>query len=191
MSYTFSRRDFMKYTVLAAAAVAVSGSLTGCSNNPNQPIGKPGDTLSFGGSGSFWGIGSSDKHLLKSDVNYKGGTLTCNFEHTPVVEGTSATADYYSIVYENANGAVKGIICTTDATKVPFKVNGGYKGLAVNKVCENTLTIKGLDAADFDLSNAKKIYIRYYPRMTALSNPTDSYADVFASWDITSLFAAE
>ena len=38
MSYTFSRRDFMKYTALAAAAVAVSGSLTGCSN-PNQPSG--------------------------------------------------------------------------------------------------------------------------------------------------------
>ena len=27
MSYTFSRRDFMKYTVLAAAAVAVSDRL--------------------------------------------------------------------------------------------------------------------------------------------------------------------
>ena len=44
MSYTFSRRNFMKYTALAAAAVAVSGSLTGCSN-PNRPVGKTGDTL--------------------------------------------------------------------------------------------------------------------------------------------------
>ena len=44
MSYTFSRRNFMKYTALAAAAVAVSGSLTGCSN-PNRPVGKTGDNL--------------------------------------------------------------------------------------------------------------------------------------------------
>ena len=46
MSYTFSRRDFMKYTALAAAAVAVSGSLTGCSN-PNRPVGKTGDCLLY------------------------------------------------------------------------------------------------------------------------------------------------
>ena len=50
MSYTFSRRDFMKYTALAAAAVAVSGSLTGCSN-PNQPTGTVGSTLKPGGGG--------------------------------------------------------------------------------------------------------------------------------------------
>lgn len=37
----------MKYTALAAAAVAVSGSLTGCSN-PNRPVGKTGDTLKPG-----------------------------------------------------------------------------------------------------------------------------------------------
>ena len=31
MSYTFSRRDFMKYTALTAVAIAGSGMLTGCS----------------------------------------------------------------------------------------------------------------------------------------------------------------
>ena len=30
MSYTFSRRDFMKYTALTAVAIAGSGMLTGC-----------------------------------------------------------------------------------------------------------------------------------------------------------------
>ena len=38
MSYTFSRRDFMKYTALTAVAIAGSGMLTGCSN-PNRPVG--------------------------------------------------------------------------------------------------------------------------------------------------------
>ena len=37
MSYTFSRRDFMKYTALTAVAIAGSGMLTGCSN-PNRPV---------------------------------------------------------------------------------------------------------------------------------------------------------
>ena len=47
MSYTFSRRDFMKYTALTAVAIAGSGMLTGCSN-PNRPVGKAGDTLKPG-----------------------------------------------------------------------------------------------------------------------------------------------
>ena len=47
MSYTFSRRDFMKYTALTAVAIAGSGMLTGCSN-PNRPVGKTGDTLKPG-----------------------------------------------------------------------------------------------------------------------------------------------
>ena len=47
MSYTFSRRDFMKYTALTAVAIAGSGMLTGCSN-PNRPTGVPGSTLKPG-----------------------------------------------------------------------------------------------------------------------------------------------
>ena len=47
MSYTFSRRDFMKYTALTAVAIAGSGMLTGCSN-PNRPVGTIGSTLKPG-----------------------------------------------------------------------------------------------------------------------------------------------
>ena len=44
MSYTFSRRDFMKYTALTAVAIAGSGMLPGCSN-PNRPTGTVGSKL--------------------------------------------------------------------------------------------------------------------------------------------------
>ena len=39
MSYTFSRRDFMKYSAVAAVAVAGSSMFTGCGSisNPNRP----------------------------------------------------------------------------------------------------------------------------------------------------------
>ena len=47
MSFTFSRRDFMKYTALTAVAIAGSGMLTGCSN-PNRPTGTVGSKLSPG-----------------------------------------------------------------------------------------------------------------------------------------------
>ena len=70
MSYTFSRRDFMKYTALTAVAIAGSGMLTGCSN-PNRPVGKTGDTLKPGD-----GICEA---TLKS-ATYNRATLTCEFE---------------------------------------------------------------------------------------------------------------
>ena len=39
MSYTFSRRDFMKYSALTAVAVAGAGLLTGCEiQDPNNPV---------------------------------------------------------------------------------------------------------------------------------------------------------
>lgn len=39
MSYTFSRRDFLKYSALTAVAVAGAGLLTGCEiQDPNNPV---------------------------------------------------------------------------------------------------------------------------------------------------------
>lgn len=70
MSYTFSRRDFMKYTALTAVAIAGSGMLTGCSN-PNRPVGTIGSTLKPGD-----GICEA---TLKS-ASYNPDTLTCEFE---------------------------------------------------------------------------------------------------------------
>ena len=65
MSYTFSRRDFMKYSAVAAVAVAGSSMFTGCGSisNPNRPFGTyTGEDcqLSFSGkSGGFFGSGGS------------------------------------------------------------------------------------------------------------------------------------
>lgn len=184
MSYTFSRRDFMKYTVLAAAAVAVSGSLTGCSNNPNQPYSeKPEGTLSFGGSGSFWGIGSSDKQTLShavfnGDLN-KTGVFECDFEHSPVVDSFFAGKYYYKISVDYNNGKT-------------VSYGAGSTGVVVDSVCDGPMdankTYKNhVKFTGIDYTNAKKISIYYYPKTTALGNTSDSYGDVHAGWNITSI----
>lgn len=62
MSYTFSRRDFMKYSAVAAVAVAGSSMFTGCGSisNPNRPFAvynaAEDSQLSFSGTtgGFFW-----------------------------------------------------------------------------------------------------------------------------------------
>ena len=65
MSYTFSRRDFMKYSAVAAVAVAGSSMFTGCGfSNPNRPSATydaaHDSELSFGGkSGGILGFGGT------------------------------------------------------------------------------------------------------------------------------------
>ena len=70
MSYTFSRRDFLKYSAMTAVAVAGAGLLTGCEiQDPNNPvIKKLGYGTTLGTTGG----------LLKSasgDVRFEGGTF--------------------------------------------------------------------------------------------------------------------
>ena len=109
MSYTFSRRDFMKYSAVAAVAVAGSSMFTGCGSisNPNRPFAvynaAEDSQLSFSGkSGGFLGFGGTKDYLiLKKSASYTSAssTLQLEFTHYPVSEGTSATAAYYQLKY--------------------------------------------------------------------------------------------
>lgn len=194
MAFTFSRRDFMKYTALAAAAVAVSGSLTGCAN-PNQPstVYNGSDaSLSFGGSSGIFGIGGvSDKHTLKavaSDKTTKTGysdkTLTCVFQHAPISDGTSCAASHYQLRIVKTDKSVRYVTASSTAITGFNASNGGVikKGDDV----ENIITVAGLN-----LTDVAELHIQYYPRNNALGNETDTYSDVFATWNITSLIATK
>ena len=186
MSYTFSRRDFMKYTALTAVAVAGAGMFTGCSGNPNQPSAvynaANDSALTFGGSsGGFLGIGAShDKHVLKSGATYADGTLKCTFEHTPVSEGTSNSYSHYQLRYIDADGTARYVSPSSS-----FVAAGGGEGLKPNETSKVTLTISNLD--NTALQAAKNVYIQYFPRHNALGNENDAYSDVYATWDITSI----
>ena len=181
MSYTFSRRNFMKFTALTAAAVALSGSLTGCSN-PNQPAGKPGETLTFGGSSGLWGsiTGSNDKHTLANDVTYSNQTLTCHFNHKPVITGTSCTPTHYQLRIVTTDGSVRYVVSNSTNITSFAVVNGG--DMQAGDEVNTTLTVTGLD-----LSDAEEVYVQYFPLHNALGAEKDTYADVFATWDITSV----
>lgn len=94
MSYTFSRRDFMKYTALTAVAIAGSGMLTGCSN-PNRPTGVPGSTLKPGD-------GICEATLLNSagkepSYNSATQTLTCNFKIVTKIELLEITDSHFQV----------------------------------------------------------------------------------------------
>lgn len=193
MSYTFSRRDFMKYSAVAAVAVAGSSMFTGCGSfsNPNRPSAvynaAEDSQLSFSGTtGGFFGIGGTKDYLvLKKDGSYDSdsGTLKLEFTHYPVSEGTSATAAYYQLKYVTADGN-RYITSAAGA----LKAEGGGAGLEINKETQVKVTVNIPTDVKTAVEGAEAVYIQYFPRHNALGKDNDSYSDVYATWDISCLF---
>lgn len=190
MSYTFSRRDFMKYSAVAAVAVAGSSMFTGCGfSNPNRPFAvyntAEDSKLTFGGkSGGFLGFGGTKDYLiLKKSASYTSGTLKLEFTHYPVSEGTSATAAHYQLKYVTADGN-RYITSAAGA----LTADDGGAGLEINKETQVKVTVTIPADVKDAVEGAEAVYIQYFPRHNALGKDNDSYSDVYATWDITSLF---
>lgn len=193
MSYTFSRRDFMKYSAVAAVAVAGSSMFTGCGSisNPNRPFGtytKDADCqLSFSGkSGGFFGIGGTKDYLvLKKDGLYDSGSgkLSLEFTHYPISEGTGITAPHYQLKYVTDDG--NHYVTSADGSLT----STGGDGLEINEEAHAKVTVTIPTNVKADVEKAKAVYIQYFPRHNALGKDNDSYSDVYATWEITSLFS--
>lgn len=192
MSYTFSRRDFMKYSAVAAVAVAGSSMFTGCGSfsNPNRPFGtynKEADCkLTFSGkSGGFLGIGGTQDYLvLNKGGSYtsSSGTLNLVFTHYPISEGTGITAPHYQLRYVTDDGnhyvtSADGSLTSTGGDSLPIK-----------EEAHATVTVTIPTSVKADVEKAKAVYIQYFPRHNALGKENDTYSDVYATWNITSLF---
>lgn len=191
MSYTFSRRDFMKYSAVAAVAVAGSSMFTGCGSisNPNRPSAVYNNAedsqLTFSGtSGGFFGIGGTKDYLvLKKGGSYDfgSGKLSLEFTHYPISQGTSAIASCYQLKY-----------VTEDGNHYVTSANGvesdSGKGLETNKETQVKVTVTIKTDVKTAVEKAKAVYIQYFPRNNALGREDDTFSDVYATWDITSLF---
>lgn len=192
MSYTFSRRDFMKYSAVAAVAVAGSSMFTGCGSisNPNRPFGtytKDADCkLTFSGkSGGLFGIGGTQDYLVLNKgglYTSSSGTLNLEFTHYPISEGTSAIASCYQLKYVTEDG-------NHYVTSANGVVSNGGKGLKANEVAHATVTVTIPADVKAAVEKAKAVYIQYFPRNNALGREDDTYSDVYATWEITSLFS--
>lgn len=190
MSYTFSRRDFMKYSAVAAVAVAGSSMFTGCGSisNPNRPFGtytKDADCqLTFSGkSGGLFGFGGTQDYLvLNKGGSYTSGTLKLEFTHFPISEGTGITAPHYQLKYVTDDG--NHYVTSADGSLT----STGGDGLEINKEAHAKVTVTIPTSVKADVEKAKAVYIQYFPRHNALGKDNDTYGDVYATWDITSLF---
>lgn len=193
MSYTFSRRDFMKYSAVAAVAVAGSSMFTGCGSisNPNRPFAvynaAEDSQLSFSGTtGGFFGIGGTKDYLvLKKDGSYdsNSGTLKLEFTHYPVSEGTGTSAPHYQLKYVTDDG---NYYITSAGDKL---VSTGGDGLTIKEETQVKVAVTIPTDKKAAVKGAKAVYIQYFPRHNALGKDNDTFGDVYATWEITSLFA--
>lgn len=190
MSYTFSRRDFMKYSAVAAVAVAGSSMFTGCGSisNPNRPFAvynaAEDSQLSFSGkSGGFLGFGGTQDYLvLKKGASYTSGTLKLEFTHYPISQGTSAIASCYQLKYVTEDG-------NHYVTSAKGVASDSGKGLETNKETQVKVTVTIPADVTAAVEKAKAVYIQYFPRNNALGREDDTFSDVYATWEITSLFS--
>lgn len=190
MSYTFSRRDFMKYSAVAAVAVAGSSMFTGCGSisNPNRPFAvynaAEDSQLSFSGkSGGFLGFGGTQDYLvLKKGASYTSGTLKLEFTHYPISQGTSAIASCYQLKYVTEDG-------NHYVTSANGVASDSGKGLETNKETQVNVTVTIPADVTAAVEKAKAVYIQYFPRNNALGREDDTFSDVYATWEITSLFS--
>lgn len=194
MSYTFSRRDFMKYSAVAAVAVAGSSMFTGCGfSNPNRPSATydaaHDSELSFGGkSGGILGFGgTADSQTLLANATYVSGTntLTLPFKHVAVSQGASCKGYSYQIDIIDKDGNYKSYTDGSDcgSNKVSISDADGCTGMEPLKPYKPIITVKNID-----FTGVKKVAVRYFPRHNALGAQNDTYSDVYATWDISCLF---
>lgn len=137
MSYTFSRRDFLKYSAMTAVAVAGAGLLTGCEiQDPNNPVIKK---LGYGTT-----LGTTGGLLKSVDVDKDGttGVFTFTVKNNSDVslhmdpkesfvvkvldkDGNSKWSNYFNLSIEavqGADGKVPDIL-----PELPARTVGEYK----------------------------------------------------------------
>lgn len=136
MSYTFSRRDFLKYSALTAVAVAGAGLLTGCEiQDPNNPVIKK---LGYGTT-----LGTTGGLLKSVDTEGTDGVFTFTVKNnsdaplrmtTPIelftvevldAKGNRKWNNYFNLSIEavpGADGMVPDIL-----PQLPVRTVGEYK----------------------------------------------------------------
>ena len=135
MSYTFSRRDFLKYSAMTAVAVAGAGLLTGCEiQDPNNPVIKK---LGYGTT-----LGTTGGLLKSVDLDGTAGVFTFTVKNNsdpPLLmdpkesfvvkvldkDGNSKWSNYFNLSIEavqGADGKVPDIL-----PELPARTVGEYK----------------------------------------------------------------
>lgn len=163
MSLELTRRSFLKYTALTAVAVAGSSLLTGCKDNPYQPVGKPGDTLELMG-----------KHCLKNPVVYGQHALECELS-IQCTSNRNLSVDVNCFQIEVTDQSGNTTIYSAGRYD-EVRLSNVDASLEKKETLETRLTVGNIDLHDKDT-----IAVKYWPRKNA-SLGLYGYTDAYCTW---------
>ena len=165
MSLTFSRRSFLKYTAVAAVAVAGSSLLTGCKDNPYQPTGTIGDKLSI--MGDF---------TLKS-AKVEGTKMTCAMTFTCTSKrNLHVTSSCFQIDVTSKDGKKVTTYNKDQAANKGVSLLTENKDLAKDETLNTELYVDPIT-----LEDGCKVEIKYWPRAQS-SEGLLGYTEAYATW---------
>ena len=173
MSLTFSRRSFLKYTAVAAVAVAGSSLLTGCGEDEYQKTGKIGSTLKL--MGTFKTYKSTDTSNAGKAPAYAGTTFTCtvNIKCTTKKVPLYVTNECFELTVtrdKTEKNYAKQYITITDP-EFDLKESEDAKDFKL------TITSVDIQAGD-------TVELKYWPRIQA-SSGNSGYTRAFCTWKMT------
>ena len=169
MSLAFSRRSFLKYSAVAAVAVAGASLFSGCvESNSNQPAGKTGATLEVIGKHTLTKpVYDASNQSLKFHMN-----INCTSHNSIMVN-----ANYFTVYVTRKDKTVEYNNLGNDSQVIVL--SKGTMNLPKDNALDTDVTVKGIDIAAGDT-----VLVRYWPRPVAHFG-NDFYQDIFATWDIS------
>lgn len=180
MSLEFNRRSFLKYTAVAAVAVAGSSLLTGCGSDEYQPTGRIGDTLTLMGKQTMYSVSSKNANNVSSSVN--GAVLVCALKlNCTAKNGNSVQdGDFEVAVTKKSTGKTTTYYAgNTDGTgDLHLSRQTPYLAEDASFATELKLT------ATSSFANGDTIEVKYWPKQNA-SEGSYAYRRAYCTWKIT------
>lgn len=167
MSLTFSRRSFLKYTAVAAVAVAGSSLLTGCKDNPYQPTGTIGDTLTIMG----------DFTLKTATVKDNKMTCAMTFKCTSK-RNLHVLSSCFQITVTSKDGKTVTTYNKDQAANNGVSLLAEQKDLAKDETLNTELYVNPIT-----LTDGCTVDVKYWPRAQS-SEGLLGYTEAYATWSM-------
>ena len=174
MSLEFNRRSFLKYSAVAAVAVAGSSLLTGCGEDEYQKTGKIGSTLKLMGTFKMKDAPTFDNGTFKTTINIK-----CTTDKVPLC----VTRGNFELTV-NSTGKSKDDVDYLDTAITVKRQGAGSSGGKFDLTTDDGEQDFDITVTGVTLKNNDKVEFKYWPRIQA-SSGNSGYTRAFCTWKMT------
>jgi len=177
MSLEFNRRSFLKYTAVAAVAVAGSSLLTGCGEDEYQKTGKIGSTLELMGT-----------HKMTKAPVYDASSTTKTFTTTLSIKCTTknnplyVTNECFELTVNPSEKNERNFLGSSIKIYDQYGQEGGEYDVSKDEGAKSFTIV--VNCRDYEFKNGQTVNFKYWPRLKA-SGGQYGYTRAFCTWKMT------